>query len=237
MPTLILYSDDPTLAVGFREALEDAADLEMVAHATSGVLLQELLRLRQADILLVDFAPGFTLDHLTSVRSMMPQATLILWVHHLSTEMAMRAISLGVRGTISKTMAPPQMLARIRTINRGELGFDKSLTDSLLTAPRYKLSRREGEIIGLVAQGLKNKEVATALDITEGTVKVYLSRLFKKLGVKDRLDLALFGLRDHTTGFSNAASVRPSGPGARIIPIQSAMAPDRQPHCGSQRRF
>ena len=69
-----------------------------------------------------------------------------------------------------------------------------------MSARRYSLTRREGQLVSLLSQGLKNKEIATALTISEGTVKVYLSRLFQKLGVKDRFELALYGLKNLTPG-------------------------------------
>jgi DNA-binding CsgD family transcriptional regulator len=58
------------------------------------------------------------------------------------------------------------------------------------------LTKRESQLVSLLSQGLKNKEIATTLTISEGTVKVYLSRLFQKVGVKDRFELALYGLRN-----------------------------------------
>jgi DNA-binding NarL/FixJ family response regulator len=83
-------------------------------------------------------------------------------------------------------------------VHEGDLWFDKELTDSFMSARRYSLTRREGQLVSLLSQGLKNKEIATALTISEGPVKVYLSRLFQKLGVKDRFELALFGLKNLT---------------------------------------
>jgi DNA-binding CsgD family transcriptional regulator len=83
-------------------------------------------------------------------------------------------------------------------VAEGELWYDKTLTQTFLSGRTVKVSRRETELITLVSQGLKNKEIATVMDITEGTVKVYLSRLFEKVGVRDRFELALFGLRSAT---------------------------------------
>jgi DNA-binding NarL/FixJ family response regulator len=123
--------------------------------------------------------------------------------------MALQAMGLGVRGILSKTL-PPEVLANgLRKIQDGELWFEKALTDSILTARRYTLTRREGQIVSLVAQGLKNKELGVALNISEGTVKVYLSRLFKKLGLKDRFELALFGLKNLTAGYSSQGTASP----------------------------
>ena len=72
--------------------------------------------------------------------------------------------------------------------------------DSFLSAKRIALTKREGQLVSLLSQGLKNKEIASMLLISEGTVKVYLSRLFQKVGVKDRFELALYGLKNLTTG-------------------------------------
>jgi len=69
------------------------------------------------------------------------------------------------------------------------------------------LTGREGQLVALIAQGLKNKELAYALGITEGTVKVYLSRVFKKLGVNDRFDLALYAIRNVVTGQNAGAEL------------------------------
>jgi DNA-binding CsgD family transcriptional regulator len=88
----------------------------------------------------------------------------------------------------------------LQKVNAGELWFEKALTDSFLCARRVALTQREGQLVSLLSQGLKNKEIATMLTISEGTVKVYLSRLFQKVGVKDRFELALFGLKNLTTG-------------------------------------
>ena len=69
-----------------------------------------------------------------------------------------------------------------------------------MTARSYSLTPRQGQLVALLTQGLKNKEIASKLNISEGTVKVYMSRMFQKLGVKDRLELALYGLKNLTPG-------------------------------------
>jgi DNA-binding CsgD family transcriptional regulator len=77
------------------------------------------------------------------------------------------------------------------------------------------LTRREGQLVMLLSQGLKNKEISAALSISEGTVKVYLSRLFQKVGAKDRFELALYGLRN----FRSMGSVPPDAD----VPAQPVM--------------
>ncbi len=163
----------------------------------------------QPDLLFLDLTSDFTLDFLSSIHRSAPAAKIVLWVHFISTEMALQAMGLGVRGILSKTLPPEVLATGLRKIHGGELWFEKALTDSILTARRYTLTRREGQIVSLVAQGLKNKELGVALNISEGTVKVYLSRLFKKLGLKDRFELALFGLKNLTAGYSSQGTATP----------------------------
>src|SRR5580658_6480328 len=124
-------------------------------------------------------------------------------------------MSLGVRGILRKTLPTETLLRCLTRANEGELWFEKALTDSIMSARRYFLTRREGQLVSLLSQGLKNKEIATALTISEGTVKVYLSRLFQKLGVKDRFELALYGLKN-------------LAPGSRVTEAANVTAAKRQ---------
>src|SRR6185436_10936144 len=120
-----------------------------------------------------------------------------------------------------------------------------------LTARRVALTNREGQLVSLISHGLKNKEIAAAMMIGDGTVKVYLSRLFQKVGVKDRFELALFGLKNLTTGQlpvdSNGECVPATAmPGLRSIvlegqpgaiqPTEGGIKAERpRPHRGEQR--
>jgi len=130
----------------------------------------------------------------------MQSTKIVLWVNSISTELAFQAMGLGVRGILRKTLATDLQVKCLQKVQAGELWFEKALTDSFLCARRVALTQREGQLVSLLSQGLKNKEIATTLMISEGTVKVYLSRLFQKVGVKDRFELALFGLKNLTTG-------------------------------------
>ncbi len=206
MANLLFYTDQPTLALGLRHIMAAANDLNLIDSCTTREQLVESLTRNQPDLLFLDLTPDFTLELLTSVHNAAKHARIVLWVHFISTEMALQAMGVGVRGILSKTLAPEALISSLHKIHDGELWFEKALTDSILTARRYTLTRREGQIVTLVAQGLKNKELGVALNISEGTVKVYLSRLFKKLGLKDRFELALFGLKNLTTGYGTQSS-------------------------------
>jgi two-component system, NarL family, nitrate/nitrite response regulator NarL len=209
MASILFFSDQPVLARGLREIISGEDGLELLDHAPTGERLLESITVRPPDLLFLDLTTDFTLDFLASVHRAAPTAKIVLWVHFISTEMALQAMGLGVRGILSKTLPPEVLATGLRKIHGGELWFEKALTDSILTARRYTLTRREGQIVSLVAQGLKNKELGIALNISEGTVKVYLSRLFKKLGLKDRFELALFGLKNLTAGYSAQGTATP----------------------------
>ena len=217
MATVLLCCDEPVLAEGLTVILSQTGGFDLVSCCPKVDDLHNQLELHQPDLLLMDLTAKFTFSLLSGLQNLVQHTKIFLWVHSISTELALQAMSLGVRGVLRKTVPIETLLRCLVRVNEGELWFEKTLTDSIMSAKRYSLTRREGQLVILLTQGLKNKEIATALSISEGTVKVYLSRLFQKLNVKDRFELALFGLRnvaagagamDVTTGVStqNAAS-------------------------------
>jgi DNA-binding NarL/FixJ family response regulator len=166
----------------------------------------------------------------------MTKCKLVLGGNSISTELAFQAMGLGVRGILRKTLPTELQVKCLQKVQAGELWFEKALTDSFLCARRVALTQREGQLVSLLSQGLKNKEIATTLMISEGTVKVYLSRLFQKVGVKDRFELALFGLKNLTTGQIPVGDKgRRAGaiPGLRSLvldkPVERAEVPSRFP--------
>jgi DNA-binding NarL/FixJ family response regulator len=163
----------------------------------------------------------------------MQSTKIVLWVNSISTELAFQAMGLGVRGILRKTLATDLQVKCLQKVQAGELWFEKALTDSFLCARRVALTQREGQLVSLLSQGLKNKEIATTLMISEGTVKVYLSRLFQKVGVKDRFELALFGLKNLTTGQLPISDKNHRGasamPGLRSLVLEKPMDRDASP--------
>jgi DNA-binding NarL/FixJ family response regulator len=196
MSTVLLYADEPILAVGLRRILEDVDGLELVYVSHNLDDLGDQLKLFRPDILLLDLTAEITFGVLCDLRETDASTKIVLWVHGISTEMALQSVSLGVRGILRHTMGVETLVNCLTCVSQGQLWFDKALTDSLLTTTRHSLTRREGQLVALISQGLKNKEIAHQMDVSEGTVKVYMSRLFQKLGVNDRFELALYGLKN-----------------------------------------
>lgn len=215
MASVLLCSDEPILAEGLARILAGCEALDLVSYCPGMDGLRTQMEAIQPDLVLVDLTAGITFGVLSGLHEAASQAKIVLWVHSISTELALQAMSLGVRGILRKTLPTDTLLRCLMRVNDGELWFEKALTDSIMSARRYSLTRREGQLVSLLSQGLKNKEIATALTISEGTVKVYLSRLFQKLGVKDRFELALYGLKNLTPGgnmmdSSQAAAQKPA---------------------------
>jgi DNA-binding NarL/FixJ family response regulator len=185
------------------------------------------------DLVLMDLSPEITFAVLTEMKHATTNCKIVLWVTSISTELAFQAMGLGVRGILRKTLPTELQVKCLQKVQAGELWFEKALTDSFLCARRVALTQREGQLVSLLSQGLKNKEIATLM-ISEGTVKVYLSRLFQKVGVKDRFELALFGLKNLTTGqlpVGDKGHRTISMPGLRSLvlerPAEHAEAPAR----------
>jgi DNA-binding NarL/FixJ family response regulator len=195
-----LYSDQPVLAKGLDTILADSGGFRLECLSSGLPDLVKGLRWHVPDVLLLDLTPELTYSALADIRRVAPEGKQVLWVNSVSPELHFQAMGMGVRGILRKTLPAESHVDCLRRVHLGELWFEKALTDTFLSAKRVVLSRREGELITLLSHGLKNKEIATMLHISEGTVKVYLSRLFTKVGVKDRFELALYGLKNLTAG-------------------------------------
>jgi two-component system response regulator DesR len=211
MATVLLCTSEPVLAEGLAKVFEAGqasfeVNLELVGWCSGPDQLRAEMEKQRPDLLLADLTAAVNFSVLSSLHQLAGGTRIILWVHEISTELALQSMSLGIRGILRKSLPLETLNRCLRRVHEGELWFEKALTDSLMTARRYTLTRREGQLVALLSQGLKNKEIATALTISEGTVKVYLSRLFQKLGVKDRFELALYGLRNLSSGVSGEGS-------------------------------
>ena len=137
---------------------------------------------------------------------------IIVWQRSTASEPSLNALDSGAAGVLTDSSSADEVRACLEAVISGRRWVPPSVTEAVLTTRRCRLSRREGQIIKLIAQGLRNKEIAFALNITEGTAKVYLSKLFSKVGVSDRYELALLGLR-HS---GNESPERPSTDEGRV---------------------
>lgn len=219
MIDILLYSTQPILAAGLRVALAELPGFNELVVSTTIPELVDQIRNTPAKLILIELTREVTLELLKTIQSETRSAAIILWVDAVSIEFASQVIAAGVRGILRRQLSIELQLRCFQKVAEGELWLEKTLTDRLLTTGRVALTRRERQILGVLAQGMKNKEIAYALGISEGSVKVYLSHLLRKVGANDRLDLALFALRNMApSGQIEVASSHPAY-GIQAVPL------------------
>jgi DNA-binding NarL/FixJ family response regulator len=211
----ILIADDHAV---FRDCLCQLIafeeDLEVVGQAADGTQVADALRCHQPDILLLDLnMPGHDgFDTLQAIRSSGITTRVIVLTASEDMADTLRAVKLGCCGVVSKQTATDVLVDSIRRVHAGEMTLDSRAAAAVIgqlsqdaevsalslpgspasQAGFLNLSPRELEIAGLVAQGLKNKAIAEKMMIGEQTVKNHLHAIFDKVGVADRLQLALY---------------------------------------------
>ena len=192
---IVLYTQQPFVAEGMATVCQTQADVTLAAWPDSPAAALECLRSMRPDVLLVHLTAGISLSELNDLRLAAAGCQIILWGQELGGEFAFQAMQLGVRSILPDRTSIGDFLQAIRNVHLGGLYFDRDLMESVLSQQRVALTPRQGQIVSLVARGFKNKEIAFSLGITEGTVKVYLYKLFRKLGISDRLEMALYARR------------------------------------------
>jgi DNA-binding NarL/FixJ family response regulator len=193
MTRVLVLTDQPILARGFQEILS-AGGMEVVS---SGDLGGGLFHSTNQELVLLDLTGEFTFETLAETHARMPGCNLVIRVGPMSRELIFQALEYGVRGILPVQLLPEMLLQSLRRIAKGEVVIE--VTDSgfdPVGEKRISFSEREKQVVELLAQGLKNKEIAAAMNLAEGTVKVYLSRLFKKTKVRDRFELMLYRAQD-----------------------------------------
>ncbi len=204
MARVLLYSTVPIIAKGFSVVLSSAPEFELVSICADARQLPQSITVTDPDLIVIDVDETMSFDRLFELRHGMPARTkVVLWIQSITPELAFQTMRLGIRGILRKSLGTDVMLRCLQKVAAGESWFEETLTASFLDMKTVQLSRRESQLISLVSQGLRNKEISEVLMIAEQTVKIYLSRLFKKVGAKDRFELALYGLRNVITGQVN----------------------------------
>jgi DNA-binding NarL/FixJ family response regulator len=198
---LVLADDHPLILNGLENLFRPEKDLEVLARCTDGVEALQAVRKHRPDILVLDIRmPGK--DGLEVAREMWKEklpTRIVLLTAVLDERELLEAIKLGVQGIVLKEMAPSMLLSCIRKVHAGEQWIElRSAAQALEKMLRReagtreiaaKLTPQELTIVRMVAGGLRNKEIADKIHISEGTVKVHLHNIYEKLHVNSRLAL------------------------------------------------
>lgn len=205
---IIIADDHAVLRESLAALLATQQEFFVEGWAANGQEALALVQQHHPDVLVLDlFMPqgdGFevlrTLD-----RAGSHVASVVLTGSESELDYA-QAVKMGARGLVLKSDGPEKLFAAIRTVSNGELAFSDELAQKVLTTisaeskgptdALARLSERERQIAYHVARGLKNKDIAQSLNISENTVKRHLQSIFTKTGARDRLELAVLALND-----------------------------------------
>jgi DNA-binding NarL/FixJ family response regulator len=191
---ILIADDHPIVRDGLRKVLSLEHDFDVVGEAADGLEVLDKIQTLDPDVLLLDLRMPH-LDGLTTLRQMArinKRTRVIVLTASEDQHEFVQAMKLGCSGIIFKQMAPEVIVNCIRKMQGGV---------ARQFAPQ--LTPREREIIQLVAQGHRNKDMAATLFISEQTVKNHLHNIFEKLGVSDRLELALYAVHKGLLGNSS----------------------------------
>ncbi|PYU30776.1 MAG: DNA-binding response regulator [Acidobacteria bacterium] len=203
-----LVADDHAIfRDGLRKLLSSTDDIAIIGEASNGADCIKMLAKLKPDILLLDLRmpdkDGLAVLEEVNFDSL-PTRVIVLTAAEDDRDV-IRAMRLGARGVVLKQSATDLLVKSIYRVHAGEIWLDNRITAEVMKAfakssdngPRREkplLSNREKQIVQLVAQGYRNKEMGEKLFISEQTVKNHLHNIFDKLGVSDRLELALYAI-------------------------------------------
>ena len=234
---IILADSQAIYRVGMKKvfALED--DLRVVAQAESLPNLHSALQRYPTDVVLLEgqMIAG-TIDAIPEMMKHAPDAKLIVQVVEADESNIVELYRRGVRGVVPRSISPDLLIKCVRKIADGETWIDNQSISwvieayrsqaSSLTNPRVqpKLSKKELAIISCITRGMRNKEIAYQIGTTEQVIKNYLRKVYDKLGVSDRLELALYCLHHQLLkNYAQEVDVVQMPPAAQVTPLRAKM--------------
>jgi two-component system, NarL family, nitrate/nitrite response regulator NarL len=207
---VLIADDHPVVRIGLRNMLQADANIKLVAEAKDGMEALQMVRTLHPDILLLDLAmpkmPGLeALRELTADNG--GDTRTIVLTGQIDKRQILEALQLGARGVVLKDAVVAHLSACIRAVMQGQYWLEgrpvtnlvqvlRELTAQTAPPPRktFGLTARELEVVALITEGSTNKHIAETFGISEETVKRHLTNIFNKIGVGNRLELALFAL-------------------------------------------
>ena len=207
---IVIADDHAVLRESLSALLATQKDFEVVGKAATGVEALEQVNQSHPDVLVLDlFMPNT--DGFEVLRTLDKAGSRVASVVLTGSENQpdyVQVVRLGARGLVLKGEGPERLFAAIRAVASGELAFSEDIAQQVLSAMAgatkeepssiRRLSERERQIAALVARGMKNKDIAQELSISENTVKRHLQSIFNKTGARDRLELAVIALTELT---------------------------------------
>lgn len=202
--TILLVDDHPLLRKGLKQLIEFEDELDVIGEASDGKTALELAIEHEPDLIVLDLnMQGMDgLETLRAMRNADVVSRIIMLTVSDSDEDVVCAITYGADGYLLKDMDPEKILEKLKEAALGKMVISEKLTHVLAGAIRggsdkksnvlAKLTSREHEILKLIAKGMSNKLIARELDISDGTVKVHVKHVLKKLELNSRVEAAVW---------------------------------------------
>jgi len=201
----VLIADDHSVVrKGLRGFLETYPDIEVVGEAENGVEAVALAKENVPDVILMDLLmPEMGgVEAISKIVMVSPTSRIIVLTSYTEDEFLFPAMRAGAHGYLLKDIEPEELVSAIRVSVRGQVTIHPSVAEKLMREvskseddPLADLTQRELEILRLIAQGKRNREIAEELTLAEGTVKSHVSNILSKLHLTHRTQAALFALK------------------------------------------
>lgn len=211
---LLLVEDDELFRLGLQVKLQQETGLEIVAEAEDGETAVEMVKRYPLDVVLLDIGlPGIGgIEACRQIKQQNPQLPVLVLTSHSQQSLIRRLLEAGAQGYCLKGISAEVLVLAIRSVATGASWWDRIATTEIKTAvegnraaniPGIKeelsnpLTRREQEILALIAAGRSNQEIAETLYITPGTVRVHVHAILQKLEVRDRTQAVIVAIQKH----------------------------------------
>ncbi|ANK60900.1 MULTISPECIES: response regulator [Loigolactobacillus] len=207
MIKVLIVDDHEMVRIGVASYLAVQDDIEVVGEAENGKIGAEKALDLRPDVIMMDLVMD-VMDGIESTKQIMtawPEAKILIVTSFIDDEKVYPAIEAGAKSYILKTSTAAEIADAIRSTNKGESVLEPEVTTKMMhrlsRKPEPKLyedlTKREVEVLGLIAQGKSNQEIANDLFITLKTVKTHVSNILSKLQVEDRTQAAIYALKHH----------------------------------------
>ena len=213
----MLVDDHAMVRAGLKVLLEQFDGIEVVGEAANGFQAIERVKQLLPDVILMDLSmPGMDgIEAIGRILAILPGQRILVLTGFLDEERLIQAIQAGAQGCVDKTIPPEELVQSIRDVYLGKPSLSSGIAWRVLRGmtghearkQKDKLSEREIEVLRLMTQGKLDAEIAQELVLTEVTIRTHISRILTKLGLENRVQAALYGLRSGLVSISETSEV------------------------------
>jgi DNA-binding NarL/FixJ family response regulator len=212
--SILLVDDHEVVRLGLRSLLDHHPGFEVIGEASAEAeAVQKALELRP-DLILMDIrlSGGSGVDACQQIMLELPETKVVMLTSYAEDEMLFAAIRAGAAGYVLKQVGSNDLIRSIEAASRGEATLDPSLTQRVFSEIRHSIQKEEAaafgdltaqemQVLALIAEGKTNREIATDLFLSEGTVRNYVSSILSKLGVSNRAEAAAYAIQHHLADY------------------------------------